>query len=146
MPLIHWNGRIVEIMAYMAVFLTERVTAVEQKLLPFTKYLNLVGLVLLIFLVFCVVFLCLFVFVPCLVYPMLRVFLDCPFLSCVPNVTSVSGLSILVLCTQCYQCFWIVHSWLALRFTLTFIYSVFRGSYWLIWEPLSIFFHSIYGF
>jgi hypothetical protein len=110
MPLIHWNGRIVEIMAYMAVFLTERVTAVEQKLLPFTKYLNLVGLVLLIFLVFCVVFLCLFVFVPCLVYPMLRVFLDCPFLSCVPNVTSVSGLSILVLCTQCYQCFWIVHS------------------------------------
>ena len=80
MPLIHWNGRIVEIMAYMAVFLTERVTAVEQKLLPFTKYLNLVGLVLLIFLVFCVVSLCLFVFVLCLVYPMLPVFLDFPFL------------------------------------------------------------------
>ena len=79
MPLIHWNGRIVEIMAYMAVFLTERVTAVEQKLLPFTKYLNLVGLVLLIFLVLC----CVFVFV-CL-RPV----------SCVPNVTSVSGFSIL---------------------------------------------------
>ena len=45
-----------------------------------------------------------------------------------------------VLCTQCYQCFWIFHSWLALRFPLTFIYSVFRGSYWLIWEPLSVFF------
>jgi len=34
---------------------------------------------LLIFLVFCVVFL-FFVFVLCLVYPMLPVFLDCPFL------------------------------------------------------------------
>jgi hypothetical protein len=64
----------------------------------------------------------LFVFVLCLVFPMLPVSLDCPFLiapgfvclppvSCVPNVASFSGLSILdcplfclssscVLCTQ----------------------------------------------
>ena len=27
-----------------------------------------------------------------------------------------------VLCTQCCQCLWIVHSWLPLRITLTFIY------------------------
>jgi hypothetical protein len=52
----------------------------------------LVGSVLLIVLVFCV----LFVFVMCPVYPMLPVFLDCLCLvSCVPNVASISGLSIL---------------------------------------------------
>ena len=27
-----------------------------------------------------------------------------------------------VLCTKCCQCFWIIHSWLPLRFSLTFIY------------------------
>ena len=110
-------------------------------------------------------------FILCLVYPMLPVFLDYLFLiapsscvlctqccqcfwiiyswlllrpvSCVPNVASVSGLSILdcsfvlclvylmlpvfldylfliapsscVLCTQCWQCFWIIYSWLLLR-------------------------------
>ena len=76
--------------------------------------------------------------------------LDCPFLispsifsnvyfrpvSCVPGVTSVSGLSILdcpfgfsnvyfsscVLCTRCCQCLWIVHSRLSLRYSLTFIF------------------------
>jgi hypothetical protein len=50
------------------------------------------------------------VFVLCLVYPLLPVSLDClrP-VSCVPNVTSVSGLSSsCVLCTKCYQCLWIV--------------------------------------
>ena len=50
------------------------------------------------------------VFVLCLVCPMLPVSLDClrP-VSCVPNVTSVSGLSSsCVLCAQCYQCLWIV--------------------------------------
>jgi hypothetical protein len=60
--------------------------------------------------------------------------------SFVHNIASVSGLSILncpfgflynvylfclssscVLCTQCCQCLWIVHSWLHLRFSLTFI-------------------------
>ena len=78
----------------------------------------------------------LFVFVLCLVCPMLLVSLDCPFLiapcfvclcpvSCASNVASVSGLSILdcplfclplscVFCVQCCQCLWIVHSWLLL--------------------------------
>jgi hypothetical protein len=28
-----------------------------------------------------------------------------------------------VLCTHCFQCLWIVHSWLRLRFSLTFIYG-----------------------
>jgi hypothetical protein len=76
---------------------------------------------------------------------MLPVSLDCPFLctqccqflwivhSCVHNVASFSGLSILVctmlqvsldcpfLCTPCCQFLWIVHSWLSLHFSLTFI-------------------------
>ena len=58
-----------------------------------------------------------------LVYPMLPVSLDCPFLitpsSCVPYVTRVSGLSVsdypFVLCTQCCQFLWIVRFWLPLR-------------------------------
>jgi uncharacterized membrane protein len=52
-----------------------------------------------------------------LVYPMLPVSLDCPLFclssSCVPYVTSFSGLSIIflvfALCTLCYQFLWIVH-------------------------------------
>ena len=123
-------------------------------------------------------------FVLCLVCPMLSVSLNCPLytapsvfscqclwivhswlslqfsltficsVSCVPNVTSVSGLSILdcpfsfllrlfVLCLVCpmlpvsldcpfftspsvfsCQCLWIVHSWLPLQFSLTFICPV----------------------
>ena len=35
--------------------------------------------------------------------------------SCVSNVSSVLGV-------QCFQCLWIVHSWLCLQFPLTFIY------------------------
>ena len=58
-----------------------------------------------------------------LVYPMLPVSLDCPFLitpsSCVPYVASFSGLSVFdypfVLCTLCYQFLWIVRFWLSLR-------------------------------
>ena len=58
-----------------------------------------------------------------LVYPMLPVSLDCPFLitpsSCVPYVASFSGLSVLdypfVLCTQCCQFLCIVRFWLPLR-------------------------------
>jgi hypothetical protein len=30
-------------------------------------------------------------------------------------------LSVFVLCVQCCQCLWIVHSWLLLRFSITFI-------------------------
>jgi hypothetical protein len=57
-----------------------------------------------------VVFYVLFVFVLCLVCPMLPVVLDClrP-VSCVSNVASGSGLSSsCVLCVQCCQWFWIV--------------------------------------
>ena len=58
-----------------------------------------------------------------LVYPMLPVSLDCPFLitpsSCVPNVASFSGLFVsdypFVLCTLCCQFLWIVRFWLPLR-------------------------------
>ena len=47
-------------------------------------------------------------------------------MSCVPNVASISGLSSShVLCTQCCQYLWIVHSWLFLPFSLTFIYLVY---------------------
>jgi hypothetical protein len=80
-----------------------------------------------------------------LMYPMLPVSLGCPFsivslvffnlcpVTCVPNDASISGLSILdcpfgllyplscVLCTQCWQCLWIVHSWLSLWFSLPFV-------------------------
>ena len=59
----------------------------------------------------------------CLVYPMLPVSLDCPFLitpsSCVPYATSFSGLSVadypFVLCTLCCQFLWTVRFWLPLR-------------------------------
>jgi hypothetical protein len=56
----------------------------------------------------------------------------CP-VSCVLNVASVSGLSILdcpfgflsplscVLCAQCCQCLWVVHSRLSLWFSLAFV-------------------------
>jgi hypothetical protein len=96
----------------------------------------------------------------CLVYPVLPVSLDCPYLiassvfsnvyllprvcpmSCVPSVASVSGMSVpncrpgflwrlfttyclsCVLYAQCCQCLWIVHSWLLLRVSLMFIYSL----------------------
>jgi hypothetical protein len=91
----------------------------------------------------------LFVFLLCLVCPMLPVSLDCLYLiapcfvclrpvSCVPNVASVSGLSILdcplfclssscVLCVQCCQCLWIVYTWLPLVllvFVLSLVYQM----------------------
>jgi hypothetical protein len=68
-----------------------------------------------------------------LVYPVLPVSLDYQFLvalsvvsnvylSCVPSVTSVSGLPIL----GCpVGCLWITHSWLPCRLSLTFIYLVY---------------------
>jgi hypothetical protein len=63
-----------------------------------------------------------FVFVLCLVYPMLPVSLDCPFLIA-PSLFSNIYLSC-VLCTQCCQFLWIVHFWLPLRYSLTFICPV----------------------
>ena len=63
-----------------------------------------------------------------LVYPMLTVSLDCPFLitpsSCGPYVASFSGLSVFdypfVLFTLCYQFLWIVSFWLPLRLVASF--------------------------
>ena len=51
------------------------------------------------------------------------------FLSCVPYVTSFSGLFLFffVLCTVYYQFLWIVHFWLALLYSLTFIYILLIG-------------------
>ena len=50
-----------------------------------------------------------FVFVQCLVYPMLPVFVCLRSVSCVPNVARFCLSSFSVLCTQCCQFFWIVH-------------------------------------
>jgi hypothetical protein len=61
-------------------------------------------------------------FVLCLLYPVLPLSLDCPFLID-PWVFSDAYLSC-VLCTQCYHCLWIVHSWLVLLFSLTLICPV----------------------
>jgi hypothetical protein len=61
-------------------------------------------------------------FVLCLAYSMLPVSLHCPFLIA-PSVFSNVYLSY-VLCTQCWQCFWIVHSWLPIQFSLMFICPV----------------------
>ena len=67
----------------------------------------------------------------------------CP-VSCVFNVVSVSGLSIIgfpsvvsnvyllslycVLCIQCCMCLWIVHYWFPLRLSLTFTYCLYTVS------------------
>ena len=74
-----------------------------------------------------------------LVYPMLPVSLDCPFLitpsSCVPYVTSFSGLSVFdypfVLCTLCCQFLWIIRFWLTLRLVYPML-PVFLDSPFLI--------------
>jgi hypothetical protein len=62
------------------------------------------------------------VFVLCLVYPMLPVSLDCPFMIA-PLVFSDVYLSCF-LCTLCCQILWIVYLWLPLQFSLTFICPV----------------------
>ena len=89
----------------------------RQELLALRKHLGsnrYIGgsVVLLIFSVFCVVF-----FVVCLRpvswYLMLSVSLDCPF---------VIASSVFSNVYSCCQCLWIVHSWLSLRFSLTFIH------------------------
>jgi hypothetical protein len=61
-------------------------------------------------------------FVLCHVYPMLPVSLDCPFVIA-PLVFSDVYLSC-VLCTLCCQFLWIVHFWLSLWYSLTFICPV----------------------
>ena len=57
------------------------------------------------------------------------------FLSCV--VLLCLSLSC-ILCTQCYQCFWVVYSWLPLRFSLTFIYYLLYVLY-LVYPTLPVF-------
>jgi len=37
---------------------------------------------------------------------------------------------VIFLCTQCCQCLWIVHSGLSLRFSLTFIFQIFKFYSW----------------
>ena len=68
---------------------------------------------------YCVVFV---FFVLCLAYPILPVSLNCSFLI-TPSVFSNVYLSC-VLCTQCCQFLWNVHSWLPLLYSLAFICSV----------------------
>ena len=41
-----------------------------------------------------------------------------------------------ILCTLCCQFLWIVHSWLSLRFSLTFIYSIS------VWEAITVWYCS----
>jgi hypothetical protein len=59
-------------------------------------------------------------FVLYLVYPMLPVPLDCPFMI-VPSVFSNVYLSC-IFCTLCFQFLWILHFWLPLRYSLTFFF------------------------
>ena len=74
-----------------------------------------------------------------LVYPMLPVSLDSPFLitpsSCVPYVASFSGLSVFdypfVLCTLCCQFLWIVSFWLPLRLVYPMLPVSLDCRFWL---------------
>ena len=74
---------------------------------------------------------------PCFVYPMLPVSLYCPFLIA-PSVFSNVYLSC-VLCTLCCQFLWIVHFWLPLRYSLTFICPVSCVPYVASFSGLSTF-------
>jgi hypothetical protein len=76
-------------------------------------------------------------FVLCLVYPMLSDSLDCPFVIA-PLVFSNVNLSC-VLCTLCCQILWIVHLWLPLWYSLTFICLVPCVPYVVSFSGLSIF-------
>jgi hypothetical protein len=76
-------------------------------------------------------------FVLCLVYPMLSESLDCPFFiaSLVFPIVYLSC----VLCTICCQFLWIVHFWLPLWYSLTFICPVSGVPYVARIPGLSIF-------
>jgi hypothetical protein len=76
-------------------------------------------------------------FILCLVYPILPVSLDCTLLIA-PSVFSNVYLSC-VLCTLCCQFLWIVHYWLPLRCSLTFIYPVSCVPYVASFSGFSIF-------
>jgi hypothetical protein len=76
-------------------------------------------------------------FVLCLVCPMLPVSLACPFFVA-PSIFSNVYLSC-VLCVQCYQFLWLVHSSLSLQYSLTFICPVSCVSNVASFSGLSIF-------
>ena len=64
----------------------------------------------------------LFFLVLCLVCPMVSMSLDCPLLITHSVFSNVCFSSSCVLCIQCCRCLWIVHYWLHLRFSLTFVF------------------------
>ena len=67
----------------------------------------------------------LIIFVPCLVYPMLYVSLDCPLLVSTSVVSNVYLFFLsCVLCIQCCMCLWIFHYWFPLRLSLAFTYCL----------------------
>ena len=76
-------------------------------------------------------------FAMCLVYPMLPVSLNCPFLIAL-SVFSNIYLSC-VLCTLWWQFLWIVHLWLHLRYSLAFICPVSCVPYVASFSGFSIF-------
>ena len=78
-------------------------------------------------------------FVLCLVYPMVTVSLDCPFVIA-PSVFSSIYLSC-VLCTLCCQFLWIFHFCLSLRYSLTFICPVSCVPYVASFSGLLLFYY-----
>jgi hypothetical protein len=130
-----------------------------------------VGSVLLIFLIFCVVLLCVLTFwFPCCdvrydfpIKSMLGIFtfwfpccdvrydfrIKTMFGSSLPPVVCCRShalfmlcvfiLFVFVLCTLCWQFLWIVHFWLPIRSTLTFIIFVVDWCFFLSWFPMKTF-------
>jgi len=93
----------------------------------FYKKQILVGSVLLIFSVFCIMFLFV-LFVLCL---MVSVFLDCIFVCFVclmPDGACVSGLYFCWSYAWWWLCFWIVYFWLLLQISLTFLYLIYNNN------------------
>ena len=72
----------------------------------------------------------------CLVYPVLPVSLECPFVIA-HSVFSNVYLSC-VLCTLCFQFLWVVHFWIPIRYFLTFICPVSCVPYAATFSELSI--------
>ena len=107
-------------------WVTRRVSYKKQELLTLCMHLIsfLVRSVLFIFVVFCVVLLCVFTFLFVGV-PMFYLCYLCLFVHCgVQHILCyVFVLFFFVLCTLCCQFLWIVHFWLPLRYSLTFIFT-----------------------
>jgi hypothetical protein len=112
---------------WLYIWVTRRVSYKKQELPTLRKHVSsssvfFVGFVLLIFLVFFVVLLCVFTF---LFVGVLMFYLRylCFFVHCgVQHILCfVFVLFFFVLCNLCCQFLWIVHFWLPLRYSLTFI-------------------------